>query len=904
MLPAPLVIAVSLACVGLLFAIAYYGDRRAQAGRSLVRNPVVYTLSIAVYCTSWTFYGAVGTAARSGLEFITIYLGPTIVFLGWWFVLRKILRISKAHRITSIADFIASRYGKSTQLSMLVTLIAVIGTTPYIALQLKAVATSFTVLTDLPAGADSGHGLLADTAFWVAALMALFGILFGTRHIDANEHHEGVVAAIAFESLLKLLALLSVGLFVTFGVFAGFPDLFAEAARLPEARQLFTLDPEGGGRWLTLTLLSMAAVLTLPRQFHVTVVENVDERHLATAGWLFPAYLLAMTLFVLPIALTGMLRLPGEADPDFFVLTVPLAFDHELLALIAYIGGLSSATGMVVVAAIALSTMVCNDLVVPLLLRLVGPGLAGRGDLTGILLGIRRLSVVLILGLGYAYYRLAGESDALASIGLTSFAAAAQLLPAMLGGLWWAGGTRRGALAGLAAGFAMWAYTLIVPTFARADWLDPMILFDGPFDLAWLRPEALFGLSGMDPLSHALLWSMLVNIGAYVLVSLFSPQGALERIQAVLFTDVFGRTGGGDTPLWTGSRATGADLFDLAIRFLGRERAQGAFAAYERARGLNWRRIKAADPDLLAFVERLLAGSVGAASARVLVGSVAQGEPVGLDEVMAILTETSHVIEYSQRLEEKSRQLETAAAELKAANDRLKELDRLKDDFLSVVSHEFRTPLTSIRSFSEILVDNPDMPRPQAERFMSIMVSESQRLTRLIDEHLDLAQLEAGRGEWHLSEIDPGEVIADAVAATQGVFQARRAQVEVTLEPARAAFRLDRDRLMQVVINLLSNAAKFADPEQPRIVVSGGPAAGGGFAVSVTDNGPGVPEADHEMIFDKFARAGGEAPNRPTGSGLGLAISRQVMSHFGGRIWVENTAQGGARFHLWLPASR
>lgn len=465
-----LIIIASLLYVGLLFAIAWWGDRRAEQGRSVIRNPFVYTLSIAVYCTSWTFYGAVGTAARKGPEFLTIYLGPTLMYLGWWFVLRKIVRITRTHRVTSIADFIASRYGKSARLSGLVTLIAMVGTMPYIALQLKAVATSFTALVGFHAiaGAPSPPPavVLADTAFWVAVAMAIFAILFGTRHIDASEHHEGVVAAIAFESLVKLLAFLAVGLFVVFILHDGFADLFATAAeRVPDIARLYTLsDDVATDRWVTMLLLAMVAIICLPRQFQMTAVENVDERHVVTAAWAFPLYLAIISLFVLPIAVAGLVHLPSGAEADSFVLTVPLSQDHQVLALVAFLGGLSSATGMVIVAAISLSIMISNDLVMPFLLRLKWLKLTSRGDLTGLLLFIRRAAIVALLLLGYGYYRATGGTGALASIGLISFSAMAQLAPghdrrALLergdtrGGPCWVAGGVRGV--GLHAGFAL-----------------------------------------------------------------------------------------------------------------------------------------------------------------------------------------------------------------------------------------------------------------------------------------------------------------------------------------------------------------------------------------------------------------------------------------------------------------
>lgn len=907
MLSSQMVIAVSLIYVGLLYTIAWWGDKRARAGRSWVRNPTVYTLSIAVYCTSWTFYGAVGSAARNGLEYLTIYLGPTVIFLGWWFLLRKMLRISKAHRITSIADFISSRYGKSTQLSVLVTFIAVIGTTPYIALQLKAVATSYTVLTVWGSSVSepfvSTSHIFADSGFWAATGLALFGILFGTRFIDADEHHEGMVAAIAFESLVKLFALLAVGIFVCFFMFSGPDDLFSQASKTPQMASLLKLQPESGTRWFTLMALSMAAILTLPRQFQVIVVENVDERHLATASWAFPAYLLLMNLFVLPIALAGMGLLPDWADPDFFVLSVPLSQGQSLLALVAYVGGLSASTSMVIVAAIALSTMVCNDLVIPALLRLKWLRLTERDDLTGLLLFIRRASIVLVVFMGYIYYRSAGAGDALAEIGLISFAATAQFIPIMIGGLFWKGGTKTGALTGLTAGFAIWAYTLLLPSFADSGWIDPKLITDGAFGHPWLRPEALFGLDNFSPLTHALIWSMALNAGCFIIVSLFTSQGGLERIQATLFVDAFSRKGG-ETVIWRSS-ATIDDLYELVERFLGRERAFHAFRDYGTSRHTAWRGKGEANADMIAFSERLLAGSIGAASARVMVSSVAKGEMVSLDEVLEILEETSHVIEHSQRLEQKSRELERAAAELRAANDRLKELDRLKDEFLTMVSHEFRTPLTSIRSFSEILVDTPDLEAERSERFLNVIVRESERLTRLIDDHLDLARLEAGHSDWHPSEINPKAVLRETIDALEGLFNSRNAKLRVDIGGDSVTLFVDRDRLTQVFINLLSNAAKFANPENPEVFVRGATHKDG-YLVSISDNGTGIAPDEAELIFDKFARGGkypGDKP-RPSGSGLGLAISKHVIEHCHGRIWVESRQGQGATFHVFIPVTQ
>jgi len=907
MLQSWVILLVSVLYLLILFAIAYYGDKRAEQKRSLIANPYIYALSIAVYCTSWTFYGSVGRAASTGVGFLPIYLGPTLMFLLGWFVLHKIIRISKANRITSIADFIASRYGKSTLLGGLVSVIAVIGIMPYISLQLKAISTSFNVLVQYPElimPSDLTHlPFFQDTALYVALAMAAFSILFGVRHIDASEHHEGMVAAIAFESVVKLVAFLAVGVFVTFNLYDGFSDIFAQAAARPELTRLFTLESAGGyGSWFSLTALSMVATICLPRQFQVSVVENVDESHLKKAVWLFPLYLFVINIFVLPIAFGGLLQFPaGRVDADTFVLTIPMAERQELLALFAFIGGLSAATGMMIVATVAISTMVCNNLVMPVLLRVAWLHLADKGDLTGLLLSIRRGSILFVLLLGYLYMRLIGESYALVSIGLVSFAAAAQFAPAILIGIFWKGASRAGALAGLSAGFLVWTYTLLLPSFARSGWLAESFLTDGPWGLSILMPYELFGLTGLDHISHALFWSLAVNISLFIGISLLNRQTILERGQAVLFVDVFKRTTGGSR-VWRGT-ASIRDLRELVARFLGRNRTQAVFAAYARHRGLAPGEDGPADVEWVRFAERQLAGAIGTASARVMVATVvAEGTP-DIDQVMEILDEASQVIEYSRRLEEKSHQLETATQELRAANARLKELDKLKDDFVSTVSHELRTPLTSIRSFSEILHDNPRAGDDQKKEFLAIIIAESERLTRLINDMLDLAKMEVGKLDWYMDDIDPRVVIEQAVAATRTLFGAdKTVELEVDLPARLPAVRADRDRLTQVIVNLLSNAAKFCERPGGRVAIAA--AAEPAFLrVSVTDNGPGIRPENQSLIFEKFQQASDTLTDKPEGTGLGLPICREIVEYFGGRIWVESRPGEGSTFSFTVPAA-
>jgi Na+/proline symporter/nitrogen-specific signal transduction histidine kinase len=865
MLSPAFVLGASLLYLLALFGVAAWADRRAAAGRSVIGNAWVYALSLAVYCTAWTYFGSIGRAASGGPWFLPIYLGPTLAMALAWLVLRKMARIARSYRITSIADFVASRYGKSRALAALVTLVALVGVVPYVALQLKAVAQGYAVLT----GSGSGTPVVALV---VALALAAFTIAFGTRHLDNTERHEGMVAAIAAESVVKLLAFLAVGAFVTWGLFNGVGDIFGRALAQPALRALLQADPArpfAFDQWLALLVLAGFSVLLLPRQFQVAVVENVDERHIRRAAWAFPAYLLLINLFVLPIALGGLLlNQGGTAEAETFVLTLPLVHGAPVLALIAFVGGLSAATGMVIVEAIAVSTMVCNDLVLPLLLR--HARFAAR-DLTGTLLFIRRAVILVLLLMGWLYFRVAGEAYALVSIGLISFAAVAQFAPALLGGLYWKGGTRNGALAGLAAGALLWVWTLMLPSIAKSGWLDDHFLREGPFGWSLLKPEALLGLTGLDNLSHALFWSLLANAGLYVAISLARPPRALEASQALLFVDVFERSSQ-DRIFWRG-RAKVADLVALVGRFLGADKARAQLAPAAGALA------EEAQPRQVQQAESLLAGAIGSASARVMVASVVEEETLEMADVMRIVEE---------------------ASELRHLNEELKSLDRLKDDFMSSVTHELRTPLTSIRALSELMRDEPEMEATQRGQFLSIVVAESERLSRLVNQVLDMAKIESGHAEWRSADIDLGVLLDQAVLTTAELFRERGAQV-LLHKPASGVplLRADPDRLLQVLINLLSNAAKFVPREGGRVELRLLQREAG-LTVEVQDNGPGVPAAQQALVFEKF-RQGGDGRDRPQGTGLGLPISRKIVEHFGGRLWLRSAPGEGACFGFDLP---
>jgi len=546
--------------------------------------------------------------------------------------------------------------------------------------------------------------------------------------------------------------------------------------------------------------------------------------------------------------------------------------------------------------------MACNDLVMPVLLRLPGLKLTERRDLTRLLLRIRRGAIIVILVLGYVYFYLAGEAYALVVIGLISFSAVAQFAPAIIGGLFWKGGTRLGAVCGLAAGFLIWLYTLLLPSFAKSGWLPITFLSEGMFGIDLIKPQQLFGLQGLDEISHCLFWSLLANIGLYTGISLLKRPDAAEHSQATLFVDAFRQSSVAGSSFWRGS-ASMDDLLALLGRFLGPQRAREALLTYADQRGLSSVDDLPADGGTVHHVESLLAGTIGSASARVMIASVVEEEPLNIDEVMHIIDEASQVLAYSRQLEEKSRELEAATNDLRSVNLRLQELDRLKDDFISTVTHELRTPLTSIRAFTEILRDNPRLEGAQREKFLGIVIRESERLTRLINQVLDLSKIESGNAEWQSADIDMREVVDEAVGAVSELFRESGVALHAATVDEVPAVTADRDRVMQVLLNLLSNAAKFCEPDRGRVTIhlSSDSEA---LRVDIADNGVGISADDQAVIFDKFRQAGDTLTGKPRGSGLGLAISRQIIERFGGSLWVTSQLGTGATFSFTLPVVR
>ena len=654
MLQGWVVIIIALAYIGFLFLVASYGDRRRDLKGGPRSRLLIYPLSLAIYCTSWTFFGSVGLASRNGLDFLTIYIGPALmVGLAYPLVIR-IVRLAKGQNITSIADFIAARYGKSQAVAATVALIAIVGMIPYIALQLKAVASSVaTILAEAATASGAAQPLLGDIALFVALLMAAFAVLFGTRHTDATEHQDGLMLAIATESMVKLVAFLAVGAFVTFGMFHGPLTLLARALRHPQTAAVLTGAPPLS-TLCAMVVLSLFAILLLPRQFHVAVVENHNEAEIRRATWMFPLYLVLINLFVLPIATAGLLTFPsGGVDGDMFVLALPLRAHSELFALVAFVGGLSAATAMVIVETVALAIMVSNDIVMPLVLkrraaRAAEPSDIGApSDAGAQLLTIRRIAIFAILFLAYIYYRSAGDAQ-LAAIGLLSMAAIAQFAPAFFGGLGWRRGTALGAIAGMTGGILVWAYTLLLPSISDAGFIGAHILTEGPFGVALLRPQALLGLD-LPPLVHGVLLSLTLNVTLYVGCSLLRRPTSIERVQADVFVPSSLAPIAPSFRLRRASVTTG-ELTSTIARYLGEERTRESFLSFAASRRVSLDPQAEADLQLLQYGEHLLASAIGAASSRLVLSLLLRKRTVSTKAALKLLDDANAAIHYNREI--------------------------------------------------------------------------------------------------------------------------------------------------------------------------------------------------------------------------------------------------------------
>jgi len=636
-----LLLGISVGYAVLLFGIAWFGDRHPLYPNRRWLRPAIYSLALAVYCSSWTFYGAVGSAVRNGIGYLPIYLGPLLMLAFGWRIIERLALVARSQNTVSIADFISSRYGRSRRLAALVTVIALVGVIPYLALQYKAVAMSLGVLTGYN---PQAAGFLHDPALYVALLMALFAALFGTRQVDATEHHHGMMLAIAMESVVKLVVITAVGVFAWQWLGTGGHALGESVLTL------FQNAPPVG--LLTQTLLGFLAIICLPRQFHVAVVECGEVGDVRRARWMFGAYLVVISAMVVPIATAGAELFGGSGAQagDTYVLALPLALGREGLAIAAYIGGFSAATGMVIVASIALATMVSNDLVMPLLLRRGWGERHDAADMATRVLWIRRVTIVALALCAFAYHRNSDGGSTLASYGLIAFAAVAQFAPGLIGGLYWRGASRHGVELGMAVGFATWAYTLLLPTLSASGWLGPQWLVTGPFGVSWLRPQQLFNLTGWDPLTHGTFWSLLLNAGTMMIVSARWRPSLDERLRIVPFLDPYAQRRALIASPWPGGSVRVSDLVSLARRVVGERHAVRAFAEQANELGRELKPDASADRAWVQFTERLLASAIGAASARLVLTSVLRGSGMELGEVVAVLDEAGQELRFNREI--------------------------------------------------------------------------------------------------------------------------------------------------------------------------------------------------------------------------------------------------------------
>ncbi len=893
------VLVVVVLYLGLLFGVAYWADYQVRKGRNWLMNPYIYALSTGVYCSAWTFYGSVGLASQSGLGYLTTYLGPLLVAPLGWFLIRKMIRIARVKSINSLADFVAARYGKSILLGRVITLICIISIVPYISLQIKAITYSISILTEETPDISALYttSVLGDVGFYVTLLLAIFSILFGGRNLRTRGKHQGMMTVIAFESLIKLVAFLAVGGFVCFSFYDGFADLFGQVQARPDLAPLLTLgldELSAQYTWIWRTILAMLAFLMLPRQFQVMVIENENENHLGKSSWLFPLYLLAINFFVLPIALAGNLLLDG-VEPDMYVLYLPLRQGEPVLALLAFIGGFSAATGMIIVSTVALSTMISNNFLTPSMIPIDIKTDVNRSAVSYVSV-FRRLSILVVLLLAYSYYKFVSQYFSLVSIGLTAFVAIAQLAPATLIGLYWKKGNFWGTLTGLAFGLGLWFYTLILPALLQTGALQFSFVIPFP-----LHPEQLFGLQHFDKISHALFWSLTINAFLYVLVSSMTRSSVSEQNQAEIFVDIlnYERTYE-QSVAWNGTAYVG-DLERLVEFFVGQDAAREAFQRYGQRKGINLKKAKMADAEFITYVEILLTGVIGAASARIMVSSMIQeNEAMRIEDVMAILQESKTLISDNKELKKKTQELRQAGEKLFFLNQKLREQSRIRNDFVSTVTHELRTPLTSIRALSEIVAQNEDMEPEERTYFVQQIVVETERLTHLINEILDLERFESGKITLNYQPTRIRDVIEEALRSAQPLLENKKIILSKFFQVRDGLLEADRDRLVQVTLNLLSNAIKHT-PEESGIIRINTQEINQRIQISVEDNGVGIGPENHQVIFEKFHQVRDKDNRKPQGTGLGLSIARTIVELHRGEIWVESDPGKGAKFIFWVP---
>ena len=880
--------------LSILFYIAYWSEKRSHS--KWTNNPYIYSFSLAVYCTAWTYYGSIGVAAESGLSYLPIYLGPILIIPTWMIILKKIIRISRVNKISSIADFISLRYGNSRFLGALVTIVCISGILPYISLQLKSISDTFHIVTKTQASSN----IFTDTTTYVCLALALFASYYGTKYVDASEKRRGIVTAVAMESILKLVFFLIMGIYVTYFVFDGFDDIYQKAAVLKDFDKKNTIGGITNGiNWFFLCILSMFAIFLLPRQFHTAIVENNKESHIRTAIWLFPLYLLLFNLFVFPIAWGGNILFEGKGhNSDTYSLLIPQFFDNNVLTVMVFLGGFSAAISMIIVSSISLATMLSNNFLIPY-------GFIGSLENSSQeknnkrIVNSRKIGIFSLIILAYAIYRLFILDYSLVSIGLVAFVVIAQLGPSFFGAIFWRRGSKNGAITGIILGFAVCFYTLLIPYATGMTNSVSLFVTEGPWGISLLKPFQLFGLDYLEPIPHAVFWSLLINIMSYAAVSVSFKGNYRERNYAEMFVDIDKYiTNHENAFVWKGT-AYISDIQKVLQRFLGEDRTKRALTIFNLKYNID-KNITTADARFIKFAENLLTGHIGTASAKILISSVVKEDKISLPEVLRILEESKENIIINKKLTDTSNELKKISEQLKNANQELVNKDIQKDEFLDTVTHELRTPITAIRAASEILHDDDDIPEELRKQFLQNIISESDRLNRLIDKILDLEKFETGKQKIYLSKNNITKTIKNTLESLNQLIKNKKISIEFDDSNKVIRAFYDEERIVQVIHNLLSNAIKFCSETNGKIVISIAENKDN-IEVKIHNNGKGIKKEDFEAIFDKFYQSRNQNVKKPIGSGLGLAICKQIIEHHKGKIWAENNIAEGATFIFTLP---
>ncbi|MEG1591716.1 ATP-binding protein [Chryseobacterium sp.] len=878
---------VVLIYLALLFLVAHLAEKKKS--KLWINNPYIYALSLAVYCTAWTYYGSIGVAATSGLNYLPIYIGPIMVIPAWIYINTRIVRISRVNKISSLADFISLRYGNSRSFSAIITLVCLFAIIPYIGLQIKAISETFHLVTET----SVSKNIFTDSGTFVVVLIAVFSSYYGTKYVDASEKRLGIISAIALESFLKLFFIIILGLFVIYYAFDGFSDLYQKASKFSDFKAKNTFNGiEGAMNWMVLCLISGTAICILPRQFHTAIVENRQEKHIKTAIWFFPLYLLIFTIFIFPIAWGGRLIFQGQnVNPEFYSILIPQHFDNTLITVLVFLGGLSSCISMIIISAITLSIMLSNNLIIPY-------GLLGKFKAenetqnTRNITNVRKFSIFGLIIVAFAFYKYFILKTSLDSVGLISFVIIAQLAPAFFGAIFWRRGSYKGAIIGLFAGLIICYFGLIVPQYYFSYNSEIKGVLRDMYDVF-----DFFSIPYLGRIPEIFFWSILVNTGLFTILSVSMKGNYRERNFAELYVDIDKYIQNHENAfIWRGT-AYVSDIKNILERFLGKKKTEQAMRIFNIKYNID-SQTETADSRFIKFSENLLAGRIGTASAKILIEGVTKEDKISLKEVLNILEESKENITLNKKLTEKSEELKQLSNDLSAANENLIVKDRQKDDFLDSVAHELRTPITAIRSAGEILADDDDIPLDIKREFLNNIITESDRLSEIINDILYLDKLQHGEIALHIQENNIIETYKKALNPILHLIQQKFIHVSEVDLLRNYLFKYDEARFIQLFQNILGNALKFTD-EQGTIQTKFSE-KDNDLIIKIFNTGKNIPEEDLEMIFDKFYQSKNQNIIKPTGSGLGLAISKRIVEAHNGTIKAENSGLG-VTFTVILP---